>query len=133
MIQNTSKVYVKVDSKGGIIRCEGGYTTPTDLTGWVLVDEGVGDKFNLCQTHYFDGDIKTTSGIPRYKLVDNSVVQRSDAELAEIEAAKPPISPTPIEELQAENKLLKAQIQAQTERNDFMEDCIAEMAAQVYV
>ena len=35
-------------------------------------------------------------------------------------------------ELQQENKLLKAQLKAQTERSDFIEDCIAEMATQVY-
>ncbi len=37
-----------------------------------------------------------------------------------------------IEELQAENKLLKVQLQAQSDRSDFIEDCIAEMATQVY-
>lgn len=31
-----------------------------------------------------------------------------------------------------EVKLLKAQLQAQTERSDFIEDCIAEMATVVY-
>lgn len=31
-----------------------------------------------------------------------------------------------------ENKLLKAQIAAQSDRADFVEDCIAEMAMQVY-
>lgn len=35
-------------------------------------------------------------------------------------------------QLLAENKLLKAQLQAQTDRSDFIEDCIAEMATQVY-
>ena len=35
--------------------------------------------------------------------------------------------------LQAENKLLKAQVQAQSERADFVEDCLAEMASLVYV
>ena len=40
--------------------------------------------------------------------------------------------PDTLETLQQENKLLKAQIQAQTERSDFIEDCIAEMATQVY-
>lgn len=35
-------------------------------------------------------------------------------------------------QLLVENKLLKAQLQAQTERSDFIEDCIAEMATQVY-
>lgn len=32
----------------------------------------------------------------------------------------------------SENKILKAQLQAQADRSDFIEDCIAEMAAQVY-
>lgn len=37
-----------------------------------------------------------------------------------------------VEQLQQENKLLKAQLQAQTERSDFIEDCIAEMAGVIY-
>ena len=37
-----------------------------------------------------------------------------------------------LKNLQQENKLLKAQLQAQTERSDFIEDCIAEMAMKVY-
>ena len=38
----------------------------------------------------------------------------------------------PLEELQKENKMLKAQLQAQVDRSDFIEDCIAEMATVVY-
>lgn len=46
---------------------------------------------------------------------------------------KPQTTPEPdISILISENKLLKAQIKAQTERSDFIEDCIAEMATQVY-
>lgn len=37
-----------------------------------------------------------------------------------------------LEALQEENKLLKAQLQAQSDRADFIEDCIAEMAMAVY-
>lgn len=46
----------------------------------------------------------------------------------------PEIKPSPMSnaELEAENKLLKAQIAAQSDRADFVEDCIAEMAMQVY-
>lgn len=36
------------------------------------------------------------------------------------------------EALESENFMLKAQIQAMSDRNDFIEDCIAEMAMQVY-
>lgn len=43
-----------------------------------------------------------------------------------------PEKPTTIDNLKKENKLLKAQLQAQTERSDFIEDCIAEMAGVVY-
>ena len=42
------------------------------------------------------------------------------------------VKPDPISTLQQENKLLKAQLQAQTERSDFIEDCIAEMAGVIY-
>ena len=46
----------------------------------------------------------------------------------------PEVVPTPKSnaELEQENKLLKAQLNAATERSDFIEDCIAEMAMQVY-
>lgn len=37
-----------------------------------------------------------------------------------------------LESLKAENKLLKSQLQAQVDRSDFIEDCIAEMAMAVY-
>ena len=43
------------------------------------------------------------------------------------------VDETPSKEFLAqENKILKAQLQAQTERSDFIEDCIAEMATVVY-
>ncbi len=76
-----SKVYVMVDAAKRIIRCEGGITTPDDLTGWLQIDEGTGDKYDLCQSHYFEGGIYTSDGIPRYKLVDGTSVLRSEEEI----------------------------------------------------
>ena len=81
MNETTSKVYVLTDGKNRIIRCEGGYTTPADLSGWVQIDEGTGDKYNLCQSHYFDGGLYTADGIPRYKLADGAPVLRSEEEI----------------------------------------------------
>lgn len=48
-----------------------------------------------------------------------------------------PVTPEPeppktIEDLEHENVLLRAQVQAMSDRNDFIEDCIAEMAEIVY-
>lgn len=39
---------------------------------------------------------------------------------------------TTIPDLKKENTLLKAQVKAMSERSDFIEDCIAEMATKVY-
>ena len=52
----------------------------------------------------------------------------------EKEHPAPEIVPAPMSnaELEAENKLIKAQIAAQSDRADFVEDCIAEMAEVVY-
>lgn len=46
--------------------------------------------------------------------------------------APEPAPPTELEILQTDTKILKAQVQAQSDRADFVEDCIAEMAGQVY-
>lgn len=81
MEMTQSKVYVKADERGRITLCDGGYTTPEDLTGWVKIDEGTGDKYNLCQSHYFDGGLYTEDGIPRYKLVEGKAVERTEEEI----------------------------------------------------
>lgn len=91
-----SKVYIQVNSDGLITACEGGYTAPKDLTGWIQIDEGVGDEYNLCQSHYFEGGIRTRDGIPRYKYVDGVCVLRADDEVsADLEAQMAAIALTP--------------------------------------
>ena len=79
-----SKVYVLTDEQSRIIRCVGGYTTPADLSGWVQIDEGTGDHYNLGQPHYFEGGLHTEDGIPRYKLEDGKAVARTEEEIAAI-------------------------------------------------
>lgn len=46
----------------------------------------------------------------------------------ESDVTTPPPTSQPVDEV----ALLKAQLKAQTDRCDFLEDCIAEMAMQVY-
>ena len=89
-----SKVYIKTDTEGRVLRCEGGYTTPSDLTDWTEIDEGIGDRYNLCQSHYFDGGLYTMDGIPRYRWDSSAVVLRSDEELEADRAARPAPPPT---------------------------------------
>ena len=97
MNETTSKVYVLTDNQNRIVRCEGGYTTPANLTGWIQIDEGAGDKYNLCQSHYFEDGLYTEDGIPRYKLVDGQAVERTEEEIGADRAALPPPPPTTAE------------------------------------
>lgn len=80
-MEEISKVYVQTDEQGKIIRCEGGLTTPSNLDGWTLIDQGTGDKYLLCQSHYFEGGLYTQDGYPRYKLNNGAVELRTEAEL----------------------------------------------------
>ena len=94
--EEKSKVYIQTDTDGRILRCEGGYTTPSDLTDWTEIDEGFGDKYNLAQSHYLAKPLYTQDGIPQYKLDDNVVTPRTEDEI-EADRAKlpqPEIQPT---------------------------------------
>lgn len=78
-----SKVYIKTDSVGRILRCEGGYTISNidDISEWIFIDEGTGDRYNLCQVAYFDGGLYTEDGICRYVYANNKCRLRTDAEI----------------------------------------------------
>lgn len=82
-----SKVYIQTDADGRILRCEGGYTTPANLTGWLEIDEGTGDKYNLCQSNYFEDGLYTMDGIPRYEWNGEAAVLRSEAAIEQDRAA----------------------------------------------
>ena len=103
-----SKVYIQTDTEGRILRCEGGYTTPSDLTDWIEIDEGTGDKYNLCQSHYFDGGLYTMDGIPRYRWDGSAAVLRTEEELDAERTARPEPEPTEQEQLRADVDFLLA-------------------------
>lgn len=127
-----SRVYVLLDSESRVLRLEGEYSLPADLTGWIKIDEGFGDKYALAQSHYLSKPLYD-GAVLRYKLVDGKVVERTAEEIEADKAKLPkPVIPKTNAELEQENKLLKAQLNAATERSDFIEDCIAEMAQVVY-
>lgn len=96
MEMQKSKVYVLPDSSGYITRIDGGYTESniTDPGNWVLIDEGNGDKYNLCQGNYFPLPIRTMGGAYRYKLVDGVPTECTAEEIAAQEEALKPV-PTP--------------------------------------
>ena len=63
---------------------------------------------------------------------DTAAWEAWQAEQATKEPSTPPTLDDKVAELEEENKLLHAQMSAQSNQLDFYEDCIAEMAAVVY-
>ncbi len=90
-----SHVYIKTDEQNRIVRCEGEYSLPSDLSGWILIDEGAPcDKRNLAQSMYFPGGLYTMDGIPRYRWDGTQAVERTEEELEADRAARPAPPPT---------------------------------------
>lgn len=75
MEEAKSKVYILVDSNNNIIALDGGYTTPDDLTGWIEIDDGQGDKYNLCQEHYLEKHVMDNSGKYNYKYINGQIIE----------------------------------------------------------
>lgn len=82
-MENKSKVYILIDSQNRILRCEGGYTISNiqNLDEWVLIDEGIGDRYNLCQSHYFEDGLYTEDRICRYIYENNSYALRPNKDI----------------------------------------------------
>ena len=126
-------VYVKVDESNRITAINSSAFL-ADVTGWTEIDSGYGDKYHHAQSNYFDKPLCDERGICRYKLVNGRTVERTQEEM-DADYVPPEVNPTDTErilQLESEKKLLTAQVQALSDRNDFMEDCIAEMATIVY-
>lgn len=126
MEMEKSKVYVLPDSYGYITRIDGGYTIGniTDPENWVLIDEGNGDRYNLCQGNYFPLPIRTMGGAYRYKLVDGVPTECTAEEIAaQEEEIKASIITVPT----AEERI--AELEAQ---NEMLLQCVLEMSETVY-
>ena len=124
MDENKIKVYIKTDSSGNVMAVNSSIFL-SDLTGWTAIDEGTGDKYVHAQGNYFKKPLINDNGIYRYKYSNGVILEKTEGEI-EAEIAKLPVSPP------SETELLKAQLKAVVERNEFIEDCIAEMAMQIY-
>lgn len=96
-----SRVFIFIDDNNRIIRIEGEYTLPQDLTDWIQIDEGYGDKYNLAQSHYLDKPLMTEDGIYQYKYENKEVVERTAEEL-EADRKAVPVIPTQMELLEAQ-------------------------------
>lgn len=127
MDTESCKVLVQTDDAGRVTAINSDAFVSGD--GWTAIDEGEGDRYRHAQNNYLLKPLTDERGVYRYKLVDGLVAQRTQAEMDADFDARPAPEPTAEEK---ERTLLKAQIQALSDRNDFVEDCMAEMAGIVY-
>lgn len=127
MDTESCKVLVQTDEAGRVTAINSDAFVSGD--GWTAIDEGEGDRYRHAQNNYLLKPLTDERGVYRYKLVDGLVAQRTQAEMDADFDALPAPEPTAEEK---ERTLLKAQIQALSDRNDFLEDCVAEMAGIVY-
>ena len=86
------KVYIKTD--GTDIVAVNSSAFLTDLTDWIEIDSGQGDKYHHAQGNYFPLPIVTDNGIYRYKYIDGEIVEKTAEEIATEEANLPPPEPS---------------------------------------
>ncbi len=76
MEENISKVYIKTDISSNITAINSSDFL-SDITDWVLIDEGTGDKYYHAQNNYLDKPLTDENGLFNYKLVDEKVTERT--------------------------------------------------------
>lgn len=72
-IEQPIKVYVKVNTKNEIVDINSSIFI-NDLTDWVKIDEGFGDKYSHAQSQYFDKPLMNEDGTYNYKYEYGRVI-----------------------------------------------------------
>lgn len=103
MEEYKSKVYAKVDSRNRILAIDGGYTSGNikNIDEWILIAEGNGDRFNLCQSCFLDKPLMDDRGIYRYKLDGINPVERTQEEM-DADYVPPDMLPTQLDRIEAQ-------------------------------
>lgn len=74
-----SRVFILLNENNEIIRLEGEYTLPSDLTDWILLEEGEPcDRLNLAQSHYLEKPLMDGDGLYNYRYEDGEIVEVTD-------------------------------------------------------
>ena len=74
-----AKVYVKTDEQGRIVAVDSSVFLK-EVSGWIEVDEGEGDRYAHAQGHYLDKAPIEMDGTYTYKLENGTVTERTEAE-----------------------------------------------------
>ena len=86
------KVYAKVAEDGRVLDINSDAFI-ADLTGWVEIDHGTGDRYHHAQGNYLPGPLIDLRGLALYKLEGGKIIHRT---AKEIEAGYAPSTVTTI-------------------------------------
>lgn len=89
-------VYIKTDIENRIIAINSSAFL-FDTTGWIQIDEGIGDRYHHAQGNYLEKGLVDEYGRYNYRYVDGQVVEIPETE-------KPPVpapGPSMMERLEA--------------------------------
>lgn len=105
MEENSIKVYVQIDENNLLTQINSSIFI-SNLTGWIQIDEGTGDKYSHAQGNYLEKGLIDSEGKYNYKLVDGKPVELIDTEK---ESLFPTLAPEPTKEELLEKHLLETQ------------------------
>lgn len=72
VLEEPIKVYIKVNANNEIVNV-GSSVFIKDLTGWIEIDEGFGDKYSHAQSQYFDKSLMNEDGTYNYTYENGKV------------------------------------------------------------
>ena len=94
-------VYIRIDERNRIIEVNSSAFL-SDITGWIEIDRGNGDKYHHAQGNYFEKPIYEEHGIPIYKYEDGEAVERTQAEIDADISAIPEPEPSQLDRIEAQ-------------------------------
>lgn len=78
-----SKVLIKTDDRNVIVDINSDFFI-TNLTDWVCIDMGIGDRYAHAQSNYLQKPLCDNLCRYNYKYVDGSIVELTEIEKAEL-------------------------------------------------
>ena len=73
-LEQPIKVYIKINSNNEIVDINSEIFIK-DLTNWIYIDEGYGDKYAHAQSQYFDKPLINEDGQFNYKYENSEIIE----------------------------------------------------------
>lgn len=88
-------VFVLVNDLNAIMDINSSAFISSDASGWVKIDEGIGDRYHHAQNNYFPKPKYDERGIPRYAYVPDGDPKWRERTQEEMDADYVPPEPVP--------------------------------------